>query len=152
VGSAAAETRVPGRLDLVGERPLTIHDGAHNPAGARALADALPEVTEGRHPLVLTLSVLEDKDAASMLEALLPVADHLVLTRCANPRALSPATLGSLAEKIGAPSTEIAADPQRALERAREVAGGGGAVVATGSIYLVADLVRQESGRRASTL
>ena len=152
VGSAAAETRVPGRLDLVGERPLTIHDGAHNPAGARALADALPEVTEGRHPLVLVLSVLEDKDAASMLEALLPVADHLVLTRCANPRALSPATLETLAEKIGAPSTEIAADPQRALERAREVAGGGGAVVATGSIYLVADLVRQESGRRASTL
>jgi dihydrofolate synthase/folylpolyglutamate synthase len=149
---SAAETRVPGRLDLVGERPLTIHDGAHNPAGAMALAQALPEVTDGRHPLVLVLSVLEDKDAASMLEALLPVADHLVLTRCSNPRALSPATLETLAIKLGAPSTEIVADPQRALARGRELAGPEGATVATGSIYLVADLVRRGSARRASTM
>jgi folylpolyglutamate synthase/dihydropteroate synthase len=43
-------------------------------------------------------------------------------------------------------------DPVRALERARAVAGPGGAVVVTGSIYLIADLVRERAGARASTL
>ena len=44
------------------------------------------------------------------------------------------------------------ADPRAAVERARELAGPDGAVVATGSIYLVADLVREEGDARASTL
>ena len=101
---------------------------------------------------MLVLSVLEDKDAAGMLEALVPVADHVVLTRCANPRALSPATLETLAIKIGARSTEIVADPRHALARAREVAGEQGAAVATGSIYLIADLVRDPSAARVSRM
>jgi dihydrofolate synthase / folylpolyglutamate synthase len=152
VESAAAETRVPGRLEIVAERPLTLHDGAHNPAGALALAAALPEVIGGRRPLVLTVSVLEDKAAADMLRPLLPLADHLVFTRCANPRALSPATLESLAQQLDGPESEIVADPNAALERARELAGAAGAVLATGSIYLIADLVRGTNDTRASAL
>ena len=150
--NAAAETLIRGRLDRVGERPVTFYDGAHNPAGAAALAAALPGATDGRRPLVLVLSVLEDKDAAAMLGALVPGADHLVLTRCANPRALSPATLEGLAVKLGAPPSETVADPRAAVQRARELAGEQGAVVATGSIYLIADLVREPGGQRASSL
>ena len=150
--NAAAETRVPGRLDRVDERPVTFYDGAHNPAGAAALAAALAGATEGRRPLVLVLSVLEDKDAHAMLEALVPGADRLVFTRCANPRALSPATLEVLAAKLGGPPSKIVADPRAAVQRARELAGEGGAVVATGSIYLIADLVREPGGQRASSL
>ena len=149
---AAAETRIPGRLDVVGERPLTVYDGAHNPSGARALAEALPEVLGRRRPRVLAASVLEDKDAAGMLAALLPGFDRVVFTRCANPRALSPATLETLADKLGGPPAETAADPSRALRRASALAGAGGAVVATGSIYLVADLVRVPGEGRASML
>lgn len=152
VGRAAAETRVPGRLDVVGERPLTILDGAHNPAGAAALAAAAPELVDGRTPVVLLVSILDDKDAAQMLAALLPIADRMVVTRCSNPRALSPATLADLAAKVGAAEAEIVAAPQAALERARAIAGPGGAVLATGSIYLVADLVRDADDLRASTL
>jgi dihydrofolate synthase/folylpolyglutamate synthase len=152
VRDAAATTRIPGRLDPVDDRPLTMHDGAHNPAGACALSEALPEVVGGRRPLVLVMSVLDDKDAAAMLKALLPRSDHLVLTRCANPRALSPATLETLALKLGASSTEIVVDPHAAICRAREAAGAEGAVVATGSIYLIADLTREDPQRRASRL
>lgn len=149
---AAAELEVPGRLQPVGERPLTLYDGAHNPAGARALARSLPEVLAGR-PLTLVLSVLEDKDAAAMLAELVPLAERLVLTRCANPRALSPATLESLVAKLpGAPAVETVADPAAAVARARELAADGGAVLATGSIYLIADLVRDPASARASTL
>jgi dihydrofolate synthase/folylpolyglutamate synthase len=152
VGAAAAETRVPGRLEVVAERPLTIHDGAHNPAGTAALAAALPELIGESRPLVLLLSVLEDKAAADMLVSLLPLADHLVFTRCANPRALSPATLESLAHQLQGPPAEIVADPIAAMARARELAGTDGAVLATGSIYLIADLVRDRGDTQASAL
>jgi dihydrofolate synthase/folylpolyglutamate synthase len=152
VGRAFAETRVPGRLELVAERPLTIYDGAHNPSGAAALAEALPELVGGRPPRVLVASVLEDKDAAGVLRELLPRFDLALFTRCANPRALSPGTLETLAAKLGGPPSESVASPNAALERARAVAGPDGAVVAAGSIYLIADLVRTREGARASTL
>ncbi len=150
--SAAAETVVPGRLEAVGERPLTLFDGAHNPSGADALAASLPDVVGERRPRVAVIGVLEDKDAAGMLGSLLPHFDFVVFTRPANPRSLSPATLVTLAEKLGGPPAETVPEPRAALSRARELAGKDGAVLATGSIYLIADLVREDADARASTL
>ena len=152
VRAAAAETLVPGRLERVGERPLTLFDGAHNPSGAHALAASLPDVLGERRPRVAVIGVLEDKDAAGMLETLLPHFDRVVFTRPANPRSLSPATLVTLAEKLGGPPAETVPDPRAAVTRARELAGPDGAVLATGSIYLIADLVREDADARASTL
>jgi dihydrofolate synthase / folylpolyglutamate synthase len=149
---AAAETYIPGRLDVVGDRPLTVYDGAHNPSGATALAGALGEVFGDRRPRVAVLAILEDKDAAGMLRVILPQVERVVFTRSRNPRSLSPGTLATLAEKLGLPRSETVGDPRAAVERARELAGPGGAVVATGSIYLIADLVRERSDARASTL
>ncbi|HET8673222.1 MAG TPA: folylpolyglutamate synthase/dihydrofolate synthase family protein [Thermoleophilaceae bacterium] len=151
VRRAAAEVRVPGRMQVVGERPLIVFDGAHNPAGARAVAEALPELAAGR-PVVGVLGVLDDKDAAGMLRALLPLLERVVFTRSGNPRSLPPATLESLASKLGGPPSETVGDPRKALARAADLAGPDGAVLATGSIYLIADLVRIESPARASTL
>jgi dihydrofolate synthase / folylpolyglutamate synthase len=150
--SAAAETVVPGRLEPVGERPLTLFDAAHNPSGAGALAASLPDVFGERRPRVAVIGVLEDKDAAGMLETLLPHFDRVVFTRPGNPRSLSPATLVTLAEKLGGPPAETVPEPRAALSRARELAGADGAVLATGSIYLIADLVREDADARASTL
>ena len=153
VADAVAQTRIPGRLDPVAERPLVLHDGAHNPAGAQALAQALPGVLGDRRPRVLVASVLEDKDAAAMLEALLPHFDDVVFTRCANPRALSPATLESHATRGLAPRcVRTVPDPRAAVAHATELAGPDGAVVVTGSIYLIADLVRPDAASRASTM
>jgi dihydrofolate synthase / folylpolyglutamate synthase len=163
VERAGAETRIPGRLDVVGERPLTVYDGAHNPEGARALADSLDDVLGEHRPRVAVIGVLEDKDAAGMLDALLPHLDRAIFTRSSNPRSLPPATLATLAEKISEPSDRSApevsalradtvSDPRAAVGRARALAGPGGAVLATGSIYLVADLVREQPIARASIL
>jgi dihydrofolate synthase / folylpolyglutamate synthase len=152
VKTAAAETIVPGRLEVVGRAPLTFFDGAHNPSGAGALAASLADVFGARRPRVGVIGVLEDKDAAGMLETLLPHFDSVVFTRPVNPRALSPATLVTLAEKLGGPPAETVPEPRAALSRARELAGSDGAVLATGSIYLIADLVREDADARASTL
>jgi dihydrofolate synthase / folylpolyglutamate synthase len=142
----AAGARVPGRLQVVAHKPLTIYDGAHNAPGMAALADSIPEGT------VAVLSILDDKDAAGMLRALLPRLSAAVFTRAPSPRALPPATLADLASKVGGIRSEIEVDPRRAVERARELAGEHGTVLATGSIYLVAELLSAPGQRRASAL
>jgi dihydrofolate synthase / folylpolyglutamate synthase len=152
VQTAASTTLVPGRAEIVAEEPLTVYDGAHNPAGAHVLAESLAELLGARRPRVAVIGVLEDKDAAGMLAELLPQFDRVIFTRSQNPRALSPATLASLAEKLDGPPSEIVADPLTAVQRARQLAGRAGAVLATGSIYLIADLVREGADARASTL
>jgi dihydrofolate synthase/folylpolyglutamate synthase len=150
--AAAAQTTIRGRVEIVSHHPLTVYDGAHNPAGAQALADSLGDVLGDRRPRVAVIGVLEDKDAAAMLAALIPQVDHAIFTRSRNPRSLSPATLASLAEKLGGPPWKTVSDPVAAVRDARSLAGPGGAVLATGSIYLVADLVRGETDVRASSL
>jgi dihydrofolate synthase/folylpolyglutamate synthase len=152
VEEAAAHMVVPGRLQVVDRDPVTLLDGAHNPAGLEALVESLPDVI-GDVPLVAAVSILEDKDATAMLRALLPRCAAVVFTRSANPRALSPATLASVADQLGGPPAEIRAEPHAALARARELAAElGGAALVTGSIYLVADLVAAPGARKASRL
>jgi dihydrofolate synthase/folylpolyglutamate synthase len=148
---AASALTVPGRFQVVADAPLTIFDGAHNPSGVAALAGALRDAV-GEKPLVAVLSVLDDKDAAGMLRELVPLASGAVFTASRNPRALSPATLASLWDQLGGPAAEIEGDPRAAVERAQALAGEEGAVVATGSIYLVADLLSEPGRRRASAL
>jgi dihydrofolate synthase / folylpolyglutamate synthase len=145
---AGATLIVPGRMEVVSEEPLVVFDGAHNGAGMAALADALPEVV-GDRPLTVVLSILDDKDASAMLSALLPAAENVVFTRTSNPRALPPGTLLHLAER---PDAITVGNPKAALEKAKELAGRGGAVLATGSIYLIADLVREPGMARASMI
>ncbi len=153
VTTAAAETLVPGRVQVVDSEPVTLVDGAHNPEGMAALAEALDDpFAAGRTPVVAVISILDDKDAAGMLATLLPKCDALVLTASRNPRALPPPTLESLAGQLGGPPAEVIREPHAALERAREIAGPAGLVLATGSIYLVADLLRPAGAGRASML
>jgi dihydrofolate synthase / folylpolyglutamate synthase len=151
VADVAGRIKVPGRMQVVGQRPLTIYDGAHNPSGVEALAAALPDAI-GARPLIAVVSILDDKDAAGMLRALVGKIAGAVFTSSRNPRALSPATLASLAEQLGGPASEIVRDPRAAVARAQELAGPDGAVLATGSIYLVADLLADPARRRASAL
>lgn len=162
VAAAAADVRIPGRLQAVDQRPLTLLDGAHNPDGISALTESLPEIiasarrAEGR--VVAVVSILDDKDASAMLRSLAPLCDALVLTSSHNPRVLPPPTLSSLLDQL-APDIgidhEIVREPHAALRRARAIAGPDGVVIATGSLYLISDLLHDEAvagTRRASML
>ncbi|HTB50535.1 MAG TPA: cyanophycin synthetase, partial [Solirubrobacteraceae bacterium] len=143
VREAAASTRVPGRMQVVSSDPLTVVDGAHNPAAIAALVESLPRLLEERS-LALVLGVLEDKDATSMLRVLLPLCERAWFTAPPSQRALSPATLQSLAGQLGFEHSTCEPQPARALAAARNWARareGGGAVLATGSVYLVGDLL-----------
>ncbi len=112
-----ARRRFPAGCRSSAHDPLTIFDGAHNAPGIAALAASVPEGT------VAVLSILDDKDAAGMLRALLPRLSAAVFTRAPNPRALPPATLADLASKVGGVRSEIEPDPRPAVELARTLAG-----------------------------
>lgn len=123
----------PGRLEQAGERPLLLLDGAHNPPAARALAETLPELLQGR-PLQLVFAVMTDKDAAAMLGALRPLAASIHYCATRNPRAAPPEALKALAEGTAHQSVRAA------LGAARRAAGEGGVVLCCGSLYLVGEV------------
>jgi dihydrofolate synthase/folylpolyglutamate synthase len=136
---AAQDVSLPGRLETRGEHPLEIWDGAHNLAGIGYLLPRLPS-----REYVVVASILEDKRPELMLEALSVLGGTLIATQSANSRAVPAGDLASRAKPYFQ-HVEPNPDPGEARSRALELAGPEGAVVVTGSLYLLAEL----SGRGA---
>lgn len=135
VRAGFSAVRSPGRFEIVaGDVPVVL-DGAHNPAGAEALAIAVDEELR-RRPRVLVLGAMGDKDTAGIVEALLPVADALICTEAPTSRSAPAAQLAKVAQVAGA-EAEAQPDVARAVTRATELAGPEGVVVVTGSLYVV---------------
>jgi dihydrofolate synthase / folylpolyglutamate synthase len=134
---AADRIALPGRLELRGERPLEIWDGAHNLAGIGWLLPRLPSVPPREWTVVC--SILRDKRPGMMLEALSVLGATLVATESLNGRVLPANELAALAsahfERV-----EAIPDPAAARACALGLAGADGAVLVTGSLYLLADL------------
>ena len=142
---------IPGRYEHAGSDPTTIFDGAHNSAGAEALSRSLQ--AEARAGATIgCLSVLDDKDAEAMLNALGACSDELIFTRATHPRALDPAVLVAINERLGGPPGRVTEAPHDALAEARSAAGSDGLVFVAGSLYLIADLKRGPEAAGGSTL
>jgi dihydrofolate synthase/folylpolyglutamate synthase len=140
-GMAAA--RWPGRLELfaaaAGGRDILL-DGAHNPAGARALARGLNELGVRRFPLVF--GAMRGKRVAAVLRALAPLEPRPVFTAVADPHALPPDGLLRTWRRVaphlrGAEAGTTAPSPDQALQRAASLGPSTGPVVVAGSLYLV---------------
>ena len=136
---ACAGVRSPGRMESFPRagRPTVMLDGAHNPDGARALADALAsDCAKGR--CIVVLGVLGDKDAAGIATALAPVADEMVIT---NPQSVRAGSLDRLLDALPASCRKVhsATDVPAALALADEVANSSDTIVVTGSLYTVGE-------------
>jgi dihydrofolate synthase/folylpolyglutamate synthase len=116
---------------------LVLLDGAHNPAGARALAAALLEdfVVDRR---TLVVASLADKDIRGILEGLAPATGRLIVTTNRSPRAAPAERLRKEAEALGL-QAEVAPDVASAVLRALDSAAETEAVVVTGSLYTVGE-------------
>lgn len=137
--------RWPGRLQKAPEhpgRPPLWLDGAHNLPAAKALLASLPQMRAGRAPLVMVVGVMADKDISGILGALLPAADRVIFSRPVYERAADPAVLAAQAP-AGAPPSEVEPDLGRAMARAQELAGAGGVVLVTGSLFTVGEALER---------
>ena len=132
------DVRLAGRLERVNEDPLEIWDGAHNLAGVGYVLARLPSA---RYTIVA--SILADKDVEGMLAAFSVLGDRFVATSSSSSRALSAADLAERAAPYFA-EVEAVEDPVEALTRGRAL---GDPLLVTGSLYLLADLAKDESVR-----
>ena len=151
VRDAAAAVRSPGRLEILDRAPLTVVDAAHNPDGIGALMDCVPELRSAhgvRGRLIAVVSILADKDAPRMLEALLAHGAVLVLTSNSSPRAYTAEELALIVNDLGGPIAAMVDDPVAALRDARRLAGPSGMVLVTGSICLIGDVLSTIKPRR----
>jgi dihydrofolate synthase/folylpolyglutamate synthase len=125
----------PGRLAVLRQRPLVVLDGAHNPAAIDALAGELPALLGGR-PTTLVFAAMQDKAWNAEIDRLLPHVAEVVVTRVGR-RAEDPHRLA--AAVAGRRPVTVTDDPRQALHLAIERAGAGGAVLVTGSLFLVGE-------------
>ena len=134
------ETRWPGRFQVVPATdgaPEFVLDVAHNPAGAWALRSTL-SAAYGDHPITMVFGVMRDKAVSEVAEILFPIAERVVLTQANNPRSATAAEIRQAASRVEVDIRE-ASDVQSALTEAGRIAGPGGLVVVTGSIYIVGE-------------
>ena len=130
----------PGRLEVAARRPLVILDGAHNPAAARALAEALPD-TFTWDRLHLVMGVFADKDLDGIVGPLAPLADVGYAAAVESVRARPPHEVADamIAHDIPAETFTTVRD---ALDAAASAASDGDLILVTGSLYTVADARR----------
>ncbi|MYW02286.1 folylpolyglutamate synthase/dihydrofolate synthase family protein [Streptomyces sp. SID3343] len=144
VREAFAKVTSPGRLEIVRRSPTVLIDAAHNPAGARAAAQAMVDSFDFRH-LVGVVGVMGDKDVRGVLEAFEPVFAEVVVTQNSQPRSMPVDELAAIAvEVFGGDRVEVQASLPEAIEAAVTLAEeegdlGGAGVLITGSVVTVGE-------------
>ena len=138
VAEGLASVRLPGRLEVLGRKPLVLLDGAHNPAGAAAAAAAIDEAFgPGVHGRVLVVGMLEGREPVAMLEAMHVTSSRLVFA-CAppSPRAMPAEAVAATAARLGVAARAVGSVPE-AVDLALAEAGAEELVLVTGSLYVV---------------
>ncbi|MCS7198028.1 MAG: bifunctional folylpolyglutamate synthase/dihydrofolate synthase [Candidatus Bipolaricaulota bacterium] len=135
------KARWPGRMELLHTNPYIMLDGAKNPAGMRALRAALSSLKYER--CIVVLGISDRKDAAAMIHEIVPIADHVIVTR-ASFRGVDPEYLASLID--GVPCT-VAPSPESAIKLALTQARGGDLICVTGSLFLVGEVRARWKGQ-----
>lgn len=138
VSEAAANLTAPGRIEVLGRNPLLILDGAHNPAGAEALVDALEEAFIYDR-MILVAGISAGKDRRGILEHLAPLASVTIATQTAAGRATAAEAIAREASNLGCDEVRIRVPAGAALEEALETAAADDLVVVTGSLYVVGE-------------
>ncbi|MBM3158022.1 MAG: bifunctional folylpolyglutamate synthase/dihydrofolate synthase [Chloroflexi bacterium] len=141
-----ANTRWPGRLQVLGRKPLLVIDGAHNRDSAKKLKDALRDYFQFDR-LILIIGTSADKDVSGIVGELAPVADAVIVTRSRHPRATRHEVLVAEFTRLGR-KAEVAGTVAEAVAKAKKRAGRGDLICATGSLFLIAEVIEYVKGLR----
>jgi dihydrofolate synthase/folylpolyglutamate synthase len=140
VRDAAGVATAPGRMEAVASSPFVMIDGAHNADGVETLVASLREEYRTTRWLVV-LGLMGDKNVELIVEHLAPVTKGVIATAVDDKRAVPPL---DLAERVSSVLPDIpvltADNVEYAIDMARAEAGSEGAVLVTGSIYLVGEV------------
>ena len=140
--------RCPARVEILSKRPVVIIDAAHNLASAQALDETLAEYFPSPSSSLLVFATSQDKDAAGMLNVLLPRFDHCIVTRyCNNPRALAAeeilktiTLLQQLSDQGRFPKLHVAATPTDAWRTVQDLSAPSDLICVTGSFFIAAEI------------
>ncbi|HZJ57560.1 MAG TPA: folylpolyglutamate synthase/dihydrofolate synthase family protein [Clostridia bacterium] len=135
VSEGLSKTRWPGRLEKINDNPIIIIDGAHNVAGADALAHTIGTYF-AHEDITLILGVLGDKEVDAIINRVCPLADTVITTRPDNPRAMDPEELG---QKALIYNDKVIVEPDiiGAIQKGMDIATKQGLILICGSLYLV---------------
>ncbi|MBT3362614.1 MAG: bifunctional folylpolyglutamate synthase/dihydrofolate synthase [Chloroflexi bacterium] len=134
----------PGRMQILKTNPLLVVDGAHNPDSMQKLMRALKQhFTFSR--LILILGMSSDKDAAGIIDVLAAACDDVVVTGSRHPRS---ADISILADQFATHSLIVKQCPYvaDAVNHAQKIAGPDDLICATGSLFIVAEVIEEVKG------
>jgi dihydrofolate synthase/folylpolyglutamate synthase len=141
IRAGLANVKWPGRLQIVKttDGPTWILDGAHNPAGAEILRNALAELFPGAKT-TLIMAVMRDKDWTAMCQILAPLAGRICLPPAHSERTAAPAELKPACQ-LANPRAEVLVCAS--LAEALELVRGDPVVVLTGSLHFVGEALEK---------
>jgi dihydrofolate synthase/folylpolyglutamate synthase len=142
ITAGLAATKVPGRMQLVWDRPRVLVDGAHNPAAVGALMRCV-----GAHvpydSMICVFGCCSDKDVPGLIDKVNLGADKVIFTRASgNPRAADPEDLQKLFNERSGKMSQVAKSLPEALEMATRAVSREDLVCVTGSFYLVGETLK----------
>lgn len=139
IAAGMAGVSWPGRLEVLSRRPTIVADGAHNVYSIAALLTALPRCFDYRR-LVLIAGFSRDKSVAGMVELLAGAQPAVIATRSRHPRSLPPGEIAALFHSHGLRETAEGDTVVAALDWARGIAGPEDLILATGSLFVAAEV------------
>ena len=133
--------RWPGRMQVVGQSPVILLDGAHSPTSAEALCKAIREVFCYKR-LIFVVGLMRDKDLQAIGEVLCPFADEIITTQAFdNPRVTPAEEIAGAWSGIGA-TCHVRPSVREALLLAQSIATPSDLICIAGSIYIVGEAMK----------
>ncbi len=154
IQKAVREISLPLRFDILQDQPLLIADAAHNPSSFENLIATLQDVFPAR-PVTFLMAVSKDKDYRTMCRSI-PDTDRVIVTQYAgNERGLPAGQLLSCLRESHRGDSVMIDDPGAALTEALQSSPPNGVIIATGSLFLAAEIrslvCPEQVSRRLST-
>ncbi len=140
VRSTLASARMPGRMELISRKPMIVVDGAHNPAGIRALCATLDGAFYVQGTRRCVLGMLKGREIDDMVEPLVSLGfSEFHCCAPASPRAVPASEVAEAVRRFGGVAFEHPSG-LAALAHARERSTDEDLIVVAGSLYLVAEV------------
>ncbi|MEE8470016.1 MAG: folylpolyglutamate synthase/dihydrofolate synthase family protein [Dehalococcoidia bacterium] len=141
-----ASTCWPGRLQILKRRPMLVVDGAHTSDSAGKLKQAFEQYFHFAR-LILIIGTSSDKDTSGIVAELAPLSNSVIVTRSRHPRATDPEVVAGEFARQGV-RAEVADNVAQAVQKAQGKAGRRDLICATGSLFLVAEVIEYVRGLR----